>query len=87
MFSSRPERVSRNTEGISGYFEEMVRLFMSPVVSPSLNKSVLYRLLSSIGYERRTRELFRAEYAPIADGIMYMEMISVRKKALPKLQK
>lgn len=87
VFSSRPERVSRNNEGISGYFEEMVRLFMSPVVSPSLNKSVLYRLLSSIGYERRTRELFRAEYAPIADGIMYMENDISPEKSIAEIAK
>ena len=73
VFFREPTTVSKNASGISEYFEEMVRLFMTPVSSPSLKKSVLYRILSTIGYEERTAGLLTTEFASIADGIMYME--------------
>ena len=73
VFCASPAVVSGNAGGVSEYFAEMVRLFKAPVSSPSLKKSVLYRILSAIGYEERTAGLLMTEFAPIAEGIMYME--------------
>lgn len=51
----------------------MTKLFKTPVPSPALKKSVLYHIISEIGFEGKKLELFTNEFAPIAEGILYME--------------
>ena len=85
VFGKTPMVVGGNVCGISEYFSEMVHLFKAPVSSPSLNKSVLYRILCAIGYEERTVRLLMTEFAPIANGILYMENDIHQKKNISQI--
>ena len=85
VFFTHPTVVSGNADGFSEYFSQMVRLFKEPVSSPALKKSVLYRILSAIGYEQRTTKLLMTEFAPIAKGIIYMESDINQEKSIPEI--
>ena len=85
VFYPAPTAVGGNTDGISEYFAEMVRLFRAPVASPALKKSVLYRILSAIGYAERKTGLLTTEFAAIAEGIMYMENDISQEKSIAEV--
>lgn len=85
VFQPKPTVVAGNADEFSQYFSEMVRLFKWPVSSPALKKSVLYRILSTLGYAARTTKLLTTEFAPIAKGIMYMESDISRQKSIAEI--
>lgn len=76
-----------NSENISECFSEMVDLFMLPTPAPALEKSVLYRILASIGGEEKETNLRLKEFAPIADGIIYMENNINQEKSIDEIAK
>lgn len=51
VFFSEPTILNANTERLLEYFVEMTKLFKTPVPSPALKKSVLYHIISEIGFE------------------------------------
>lgn len=85
VFFPEPTVISGDAEIVSEYFAEMVRLFKAPVPSPALKKSILYRTLSAIGYVEKTHGLFMNEFAPIANGILYMENDIDQKKSIEEI--
>lgn len=85
VFGTAPMLLNKNTVGVSEYFSEMVHLFKTPVSSPALKKSLLYKIISTIGYEERTSGLLRTEFAPIAKGIIYMENDISQEKSISQI--
>ena len=85
VFSLAPMIINGNTDGVSEYFTEMVKLFDAPLSSPARKKSVLYKVLSAIGYEEKTAGLFKVEFSSIAEGIMYMENDIKQEKSIAEI--
>lgn len=85
VFCPEPTVVSKHADEFFQYFSEIVRLFNWPLSSPALEKSVLYRILSALGYASRTTKLLTTEFAPIVKGIMYMESNIVHQKGITEI--
>ena len=85
IFSTVPLVVSGNAGRAADLFAEMVNLYSTPLSSPAQKKSVLYGLLSTIGYEEKTAGLFATEYSSIAKGILYMENDISQKKSIAEI--
>ncbi len=69
-----PSEIISDTSGIyKTMFVEMIDSYNMPTMSPSVIKSILYRLVSQISKEYRQQNVYSNTYRSIAKGINYFE--------------
>lgn len=76
-------------ENISGKeadcFFEAADIFKSANPCIAEAKAVIYKLISSLSYEHKIRDIHKSEFSSIAEGIVYMENDILQEKSIAEI--